>query len=104
MEGQDSRIWISIGGKSVKVERVVGSVLDTVIEGFELVALERPLLVAVTIGVLDNNSVLLCVCNPELLVREGRHQRCVSSEVVGLVEKRVPTDTEQHIGPLVPSS
>jgi len=88
MDTPHRRVWIGIRRETVKVKSA-RSVLDSSIERFELVALERPRLVSVF--ELDDDASVLYVSNPKSPLGERRDERRTLRKVVELVEQRVPT-------------
>ncbi len=87
MDTQHRRVWIGIRRETVKI-KPVRSVLDSAIERFELVALERPCLVSVF--ELNDDASVLYVSNTKSPMGEWRNERRTLGEVVNLLEKRVP--------------
>lgn len=95
MHTQDCRIRVCIRWESVKLESVE-SILNSTIERFELVALERPLFVFVLKP--DDDAVFLNTSDPESVVRKWWDERCPVREVFGFFEERVLTGAERHTG------
>ncbi|GAA0512149.1 hypothetical protein GCM10008992_09670 [Halorubrum aquaticum] len=95
MQTQHGGIRIGIGREPRKIESI-GSVTDALVERLELVALERPCLVHVTVEKFDDDSVFLYVGDLETILREWCEQSRIRGETLALVEERVPCDAERH--------
>jgi hypothetical protein len=96
MQTQYGRVWFGVCWQSIQLKASVG-VLDTLEEGFNLVALEWS--GSVIISICNKDSVFLHFGEPKGFIGEGREKCRIRRQLLSVIEKRVPTCAERHTLP-----